>query len=420
MSRGATRRRVAAAMTLRRRVLGWTCAALLAVAGAARADYRLDSGDVLQITVYGEAEYPLLVSVDDGGVATLPLLGAVPARGLSLAELTQAIAGRFRDGAILRDPQVQVAVQQYRPYFISGAVARPGAYPYMPRLSVRQALAVAGGFQGRAFGGESPELTIADLSGERIERQIDGFRYRVQQQRLRAELSGSAGFELPDAVPPGIAAEVIAELFDTETSQMRERDASHARQIDDLRAVIAEAERQAELLQGAGRDLEELAQAQRAELQAATLARDRGLLTRADHQTQERSYRGYLSERAQVGLQQSRQQQELTKLRGEMEALETARRIEIISQIQEVQVAIAKTDNRLRSLEDKLDFVTRYGAHRSMEDLSSAVRITIHRPGPQGVETMPGTQDTPLQPDDIVEIAIQAEGPQESAAPEVR
>jgi polysaccharide export outer membrane protein len=43
-----------------------------------------------------------------------------------------------------------VNIDEYRPFFVQGQVARPGAYPYQPGLNVIKAVTIAGGFRERA------------------------------------------------------------------------------------------------------------------------------------------------------------------------------------------------------------------------------------------------------------------------------
>ena len=80
---------------------------------------------------------------------TLPLIGAVEARGLTTSQLGGAIAGRLRSGYI-RDPSVAVEIETYRPFFVLGEVTYPGQYPYVPNMTVENAIAIAGGFTPRA------------------------------------------------------------------------------------------------------------------------------------------------------------------------------------------------------------------------------------------------------------------------------
>ena len=111
--------------------------------------YRLDAGDKLRIVVYGQEGLTNSYSVDAGGNITMPLIGAVSARGCTLAELARAIAAKLRGGYI-REPYVAAEVEQYRPFFILGEVAAPGQYPYVPNMTAESAVAIAGGYTPRA------------------------------------------------------------------------------------------------------------------------------------------------------------------------------------------------------------------------------------------------------------------------------
>ena len=111
--------------------------------------YRVDAGDRLRIVVYGQDGLTNTYQIGASGAITMPLIGSVPARGRTPAELAGAITGRLRDGFI-REPSVAVEIEAYRPFFILGEVAAPGQYPYVPHMSVESAIAIAGGFSPRA------------------------------------------------------------------------------------------------------------------------------------------------------------------------------------------------------------------------------------------------------------------------------
>ena len=111
--------------------------------------YRLDAGDRLRIVVYGQEGLTNTYTVDAGGAITMPLIGAVRARGLTPAGLAAAVTSRLKSG-YLREPYVAAEVETYRPFFILGEVAAPGQYPYVPNMTVESAVAIAGGFTPRA------------------------------------------------------------------------------------------------------------------------------------------------------------------------------------------------------------------------------------------------------------------------------
>jgi polysaccharide export outer membrane protein len=113
------------------------------------APYHLDAGDKLRVVVFGQEGLTNTYAIDAGGAITMPLIGAVAARGRTPAGLAAEIAAKLRNGYI-REPSVAVEVETYRPFFILGEVAAPGQYPYVPNMSVESAVAIAGGFSPRA------------------------------------------------------------------------------------------------------------------------------------------------------------------------------------------------------------------------------------------------------------------------------
>ena len=127
------------------------------------AAYHLDAGDRLRVVVYGQEGLTNTYAIDAGGSITMPLIGAVPARGRTPAGLAADIAAKLRNGFI-REPSVAVEVEAYRPFFILGEVAAPGQYPYVPNMSVESAVAIAGGFSPRARR-DRVTLTHTDASG---------------------------------------------------------------------------------------------------------------------------------------------------------------------------------------------------------------------------------------------------------------
>src|SRR6185437_15490612 len=118
-------------------------------AGGAEPAYTLDAGDKLRIVVFGQDGISNTYTVDAGGNVNLPLIGTLPARGLSTQALAQAIAERLKHGYV-REPHVSVEVEAYRPFFILGEVTTPGQYPYVANMTAEAAVAIAGGFGPRA------------------------------------------------------------------------------------------------------------------------------------------------------------------------------------------------------------------------------------------------------------------------------
>ncbi len=121
-----------------------------AAAASYEQPYTLGPGDKLRVVVFGQDGISNTYIVDAGGNVSLPLIGSVPARGITTQQLSQRIAERLKQGYV-REPHVTVEVETYRPFFILGEVTTPGQYPYVADMTVEKAIAIAGGFAPRAY-----------------------------------------------------------------------------------------------------------------------------------------------------------------------------------------------------------------------------------------------------------------------------
>ena len=119
------------------------------MASAATAAPKLQPGDKIRVTVFGEDKLSGEYEIDQSGQISLPLAGTIPALGLTQSELEQALAKKFQS-QYLRNPKVTVTIATLRPFYVMGEVTRPGEYPYKSGLNVLTAMAVAGGPTYRA------------------------------------------------------------------------------------------------------------------------------------------------------------------------------------------------------------------------------------------------------------------------------
>jgi polysaccharide export outer membrane protein len=111
--------------------------------------YSLGPGDKIRVSVFGEDDLSGEYQIDSSGMVRLPLIGTVRAAGFSTAALENAIAGALAQG-YLKNPRVNVEVSTYRPFYIIGAVNKPGEYPYVANMSALNAVAFGGGFTDQA------------------------------------------------------------------------------------------------------------------------------------------------------------------------------------------------------------------------------------------------------------------------------
>lgn len=108
---------------------------------------RIESGDLLSVSVFDTPEFSNSYRVDPAGNLTIPLCGKVSVRGLTMPEAAKRLEAAFKDGQILTDPQVNVDVQQYAGQYVNvtGEVTTPGRIALIAPTSLGEILAEAGG-----------------------------------------------------------------------------------------------------------------------------------------------------------------------------------------------------------------------------------------------------------------------------------
>jgi polysaccharide export outer membrane protein len=109
-------------------------------------EYRIGPEDVLEIMVWKNADLSRTVTVRPDGKVSLPLIGDIQASGFSTEELRNIITQRMKN--YIATPEVSVLVSNINSYFyyVLGEVVKPGKYPLKERITVLQAVSMAGGF----------------------------------------------------------------------------------------------------------------------------------------------------------------------------------------------------------------------------------------------------------------------------------
>ena len=143
--------------------------------GESISNYRLGSGDVISIQVLGEEDLKReKIRLSDAATISYPILGEIKLFGKTVAELETLIRTGL-SGRYLINPQVTVTINEYRSFYINGQVEKPGGYQFIPGLTVRKAISVAGGFKERA----SKEKIFVIRDGDRSQKST-----RVSQDEL--------------------------------------------------------------------------------------------------------------------------------------------------------------------------------------------------------------------------------------------
>lgn len=109
-------------------------------------DYRIGAEDLLEISVFEAPDLNRTVRVSSDGEMSLPLLGAVGARGLTPRELEVVLQELLRR-TYMKDPHVAVFVRemQSHPVSVFGAVKKPGVFQIRGAKTLVELLSMAEG-----------------------------------------------------------------------------------------------------------------------------------------------------------------------------------------------------------------------------------------------------------------------------------
>jgi polysaccharide export outer membrane protein len=107
--------------------------------------YRIQPGDLLEISVWREDYLEKEVVVQPDGRISFPLVGIVNAAGTTVEAVQELVAERLTQ--FIPDPVVTVSIKEINGnrVYVLGQVQNPGQFIMNPTIDVIQALALAGG-----------------------------------------------------------------------------------------------------------------------------------------------------------------------------------------------------------------------------------------------------------------------------------
>lgn len=109
-------------------------------------DYIIGPEDVLEITVWKNADLSKTVQVRPDGRISMPLVGDVLAVGRTTGQLTDELATRLK--SYMENPTISIVVSQVNSYtiYVLGEVVKPGRYPLKSKTTLLQAITISSGF----------------------------------------------------------------------------------------------------------------------------------------------------------------------------------------------------------------------------------------------------------------------------------
>ena len=411
-------------MCLRRSIIslktGLLAAALCCSLSPARAEYRLQGGDVVEISVSGVPELKQRAPVQLDGSITFPVVGTFMVEGVEFSEIRgkiqSAVASKiFRirtpDGRELsrmfeRD-EVAATIVEYRPVFITGDVTRPGEQTFRPRMTVRQTLASAGGFSALARA-NATSFDAANLRSEYITVWLTLAREHARVWRIKTELGENVDLDQKAIPPAPVPDPTISQIVNLEIEYRTASSSDYERTKDFLRRSIEEADKQTLVLSEQQQNEEDGVQADSQELQKARAAYGNGSLP----SFRVAEFRRAVLYSATRQLQTTNQLMQVKKSRAEfareLEKTDDQRKIRLLAELQDATVKLTGERAKLRSAEEKLQLAGLRPPRSS--DGASKADFTVFRSSVNGKQRLTADADTELQPGDVIEVALRPEG----------
>ncbi|MBA8878908.1 polysaccharide biosynthesis/export family protein [Phyllobacterium myrsinacearum] len=154
---------------------------------AAEAPYKIASGDVLLITVYGDTGLTGTFPVSVDGTIAYPILGNITVYNHTIAEIGQTITQSLLQH--IPGLSASVAVKEYAPVFVIGDVQKPGKYEYRPGMIALELFALSGGLRQASDKLDTAGIQLVAARQEYADTSLQLFAQDVKRARLEAELN---------------------------------------------------------------------------------------------------------------------------------------------------------------------------------------------------------------------------------------
>lgn len=383
---------------------------------ALAAQYRIEEGDVLEFSVASLPGLHQRSAVDINGDVNFPLLQDIKAAGLPLAELRTRVRelisakpfrqrnGDGRETLLTIDPdEITISIVEYRPIYVTGDVGRPGEQQFRPGITAQQAVVQSGGADPTQMRQGTVSLQLADLRGDFLSLWTELLGKRSLIDRLNAELNGQTTLTSAVLGSAPIAASTQVEISQREADQLAARTQDFSNEKNFLSHSIAQSD---EFI--ASLKVQEENDKQSADLDTQDFDRINALYAKgAVPVTRVMDARRALllssTRQLQTTVQLSDSQIRKEALVRSAQKLGDQRRAQLLQDLQAADLSTLELKAKLAAVQQKMAV---FGKAGERSDGKGATDIEIHR---KGMPTIKASEETELQPGDIVEVSIKTD-----------
>jgi polysaccharide biosynthesis/export protein len=373
---------------------------------AGATEYLLSPGDTLELNVIGVPELRQRAGVGTDGLISLPLVGDIKAAGRTLQDVrteVQAALTRqpFRRPASpetgsasvynIAPAEISLRIAEFRPVYVSGDVAHPGQVTYQPGLTVRQAVAMAGGYER-----DRTETGLIDLETKYDQATLDFARYSLKVQRIESELGQPHGSDKPQVVPGVPSSTISAIAAEEEERRLANEEAFKSKQ-DSLNVALEQSSHRIDALLTQEENEQKGAELDAAEASTVDDLFHKGVVP-ASRRTEVRRSSLLSSSRAletRVAVEGAKRDR--SDFQGKLESLGHDRKVELLLDLDSASSNMRNATLEMRGIKQKL----------ALEgDVQAGIYVLIFRQGTDVPRRIVADEDSELLPGDTLDLAI--------------
>ncbi|MDH3741626.1 MAG: polysaccharide biosynthesis/export family protein [Hyphomicrobiales bacterium] len=388
----------------------------------AAAKYRIAPGDQLEISVVGIAELQRRTTVESDGTIAFPLLGTLKVAGLLLPEARASIKSRLAlkvynraaaDGTeqpiVIGMDDITVVVAGYRPISVKGAVVRAGQFAYRPSITIREVVALSGGYALVPTAGGSPNFASPDFRGEYEALWLDLAKQQTAIWRLNAELENqeldrdAIANQIPASAP--ISKETISKIVTLNVDQFNTKRTDNVRQKAFLKRSIEQMKAQMKTVSARKKQFEQAAAADRAEFDRINALFKKGTVVKRRVVDARRNVLDSETRKLEASSELMRLAQQNDDLNRQLDRFADEQRISILKELEAATVRLSEIRARLQSVSEKLHMAATARTQVASVDAPKPI-ITVHRSQAASWTQQVVDESFELLPGDIVEISV--------------
>jgi len=380
--------------------------------------YRLRAGDTVEISVAGVPDMRQRLALDLDGQISLPLVGFLKAEGLTIGELRDKLQHILPEKVlrttgsngqdverIIQAQEISVIIVDYSPVYVNGDVVKPGEQRFRPNMIVRQAVALAGGYEVMRYHLVDPVIQSADLGADYETLWTEQAREQARLARLKAQLNNEAQLGAAAVETRPVSNQLQSDLLNNESQQLALWHADFDQEMAFLtRAIQSATDQLAELVEQRDKEKEGAA-ADLAELQRLSAFNKQGDVT-SNRMVEAR--RAMLFSSTQV-LQTEGQITQVTREKEDyirrIDKLKSNDKSSILKEIEECQLRLAAINAHIAATANKMDYTSTMRSQLRISNLGGP-SVLIIRGDRENRSEIEASEDTTLEPGDVIEISV--------------